>query len=313
MPEDPKRNQEGPGKKPKTGEPTGPDPGKKPKSGAPPTEEPTRDDLQKDKDEKEKEFKAAEKKLQDFDAANKEIDKAVEDYGKAFEKLKKERFDLDDYITTKSLMIGVVVKDEKADEIKKVVRDIGKDIIEAEKKSEKAFNDAKKNHDDAVTTLKTFQDAYEAAKGFQKEIETRLKTLDNNRKSIEQEEGSKKYAVMYYLNDIENKEVLERLNDSCANLKKLLKDEIPKDEDKKKEFIQAAKNEFRDVFKEKLNDARKELEEKEKGLNVEGKKKKMQDAETAYKEAQKALADFNKDKKSKLLEELRKIEFKEEV
>ena len=118
---------------------------------------------------------------------------------------------------------------------------------------------------------------------------------------------------MYYLNDLESKKVLKDLNDSCANLKKLLHGEIPGDDPGKQKFIEDAKNEFRGVFKNKLNEAKNALEEKGKDLNLEEKKEKMQEAEKAYKETQKALADFDKDKKSKILEKLRKIEFKEEV
>jgi hypothetical protein len=225
-----------------------------------------------------------------------------------------ERYDLDDYITKKSLMICAVMDKTKRDKIDEMVKtDIEKSIKDAAANSGKAFEKAKIAYEVEVNTLKKFQDAYESAKGFQKEIETRLKTLDNNRKSIEQEEEDKNYTIMYYLNDIESKAVLEGLKTSCENLKKLMSGEIPGDEPGRQKFIDDAKNEFRDVFKNKLNEARNALEEQENELKLEEKKEAMQTAEKAYNEAQKALAELNKDRKSKILEKLREIKFTEEV
>jgi chromosome segregation ATPase len=199
-----------------------------------------------------------------LDQVTKEVKQILDSFGQAFKNLKYDKEDVSDYLTQKKPKIEAEIRDKKGiidETIKKLKKDIDdagkalKDLDDAHEKAKVAYENAKKDAEEALAY-------YNSSKTSQKSIEDRLKELKSLREKIEKEDN--RAAKYFLLGELE--ETLAKLNDMWIDSQEDLKKRLyaawtasySKKEDLRKE------KEKWETAKKTVEDQRKELEQLEK-------------------------------------------------
>ncbi|MCK5056190.1 MAG: hypothetical protein KAT34_06015 [Candidatus Aminicenantes bacterium] len=275
-----------------------------------PTLESQVDDLQKKLAKTREEISRKEREFEAKKRASGAINKAAELFGKAFEKLKKGIEDAGIYYKGMAAVIAEKVDGETKKEIGEIIKDVDRDIKDQEKKvknTEDKLKESEKEYNNAEKKYKGIQEDFNSAKRLQREIENKLRKIDNAGKFIAEEEKKGNFALIYFLTDVEEREaglgaMIKELSRLTGRLKSFAF------EPEKKAGADEAVDEFKKILEKEWAD----LYKAEEGINLKKKKEDVEKTKAELEKNEKELVNLQQARRSNILEKLKKIKFKKE-